>query len=71
MLGWRLEAIRGLPWLQAVQICTVTRHTEIARLVALARDMLDGDDEQIVADYLSHALRALNRMRESAPAERR
>jgi len=50
---------------------TQARRTETARLVALARDMLDGEQEQIVGDYLAHALGALNRLRESAAAERR
>ena len=37
---------------------------EIARLIALAIDMLDKDREQIVRDYLAHALSALDRVRE-------
>ncbi len=50
--------------------CTITRHAEVARLVALARDLLCGYDEQIVGDYLGHALGGLDHVRESALAER-
>ena len=50
---------------------TQARRAEAGRLVALARDMLDGEQEQIVGDYLAHALGALNRLHESAAAERR
>ncbi len=50
---------------------TQARRAEAARLVALARDMLDGEQEQIVGDYLFHALSALNRLRESAAADGR
>ena len=46
------------------------RRAEAARLVALARDMLDGEQEQIVGDYLAHALGALDRLSELATAER-
>ncbi len=50
---------------------TEARRAEVARLTALAREMLEGEQEQIVADYLGHALVALDRLRESAAAERR
>ena len=50
---------------------TQTRRAEAARLVALARDILDGEKEQVVGDYLMHALAALDRLRELATAERR
>ena len=50
---------------------TQARRAEAARLVALAHDMLDGEHEQIIGDYLVHALSALDRLRESPAAERR
>ena len=50
---------------------TQARRAEAARLVGIARDMLDGEQEQIVSDYLAHASSALDRLRESVAAERR
>lgn len=41
------------------------RRTEVRRLIALALDMLDDEREQIVRDYLDHALGALDRERDS------
>ncbi len=41
---------------------------EAERLIALAIDLLDKDREQIVRDYLNHALSALDRVREDEPS---
>ena len=41
------------------------RRDDAARLVAVAINMLNEDREQIVRDYLSHALAALERVRET------
>ena len=41
-----------------------TRYGEVERLLSLAHDMLDDGREQIVRDYLRHAIAALDRIRE-------
>ena len=46
------------------------RRTEAQRMIALASEMLDGEREQIVRDYLDHALAALERLRDSATDDR-
>ena len=45
------------------------RRDDAARLIAVAINMLDEDREQIVRDYLNHALGALERVREADHAE--
>ena len=45
------------------------RRDQASRLIALAIDMLDENSEQIVRDYLDHALGALERVRAADPAE--
>ncbi len=45
------------------------RRNQAARLIVLAIDMLDEGSEQIVRDYLDHALGALERVRETDLAE--
>ena len=46
------------------------RRTEATRLIALALDMLDDEREQIVRDYLDHALGALERVRDSVTSDK-
>ena len=41
------------------------RRDQASRLIALTIDMLDEESEQIVRDYLDHALGALERVREA------
>ena len=43
----------------------IKRRGEASRLIAVAIDMLDEESEQIVRDYLNHALGALERVREA------
>lgn len=38
------------------------RRAEVERLIALALDQLDEENEQIVRDYLGHAIAALRRI---------
>ena len=44
------------------------RREQASRLIALAIDMLDDQSEQIVRDYLDHALGALKRVRDADDA---
>lgn len=46
------------------------RRLEAHRLIALALEMLDDEREQIVRDYLGHALEALQRLRDSLTNDR-
>ena len=43
----------------------IKRRGEASRLIAVAIDMLDEESEQIVRDYLNHALGALERVRDT------
>ena len=43
----------------------IKRRGEASRLIQLAIDMLDEEPEQIVRDYLNHALGALERVCEA------
>ena len=45
------------------------RRAQASRLIALVIDMLDDQSEQIVRDYLDHALGALERVRDADDAE--
>ena len=45
------------------------RREQASRLIALTIDVLDEDSEQIVRDYLTHALGALERVREAGLAK--
>ena len=44
------------------------RREQASRLITLAIDMLDDQSEQIVRDYLDHALGALKRVRDADDA---
>jgi hypothetical protein len=39
---------------------TDRRHTEAERLIEIARDLLDRPEEEIVVNYLDHAVEALH-----------
>lgn len=43
----------------------IKRRDAASRLIVLAIDLLDEEPEQIVRDYLAHALGALERVREA------
>ena len=53
----------------ALSISDGKRREQASRLIELAIDMLDTDPEQIVRDYLAHALSALERVRDADHAE--
>lgn len=49
----------------AASTSDIKRRDAASRLIALAIDMLDEEPEQIVRDYLDHALGALQRVSEA------
>lgn len=48
----------------AASTSDIKRRDAASRLIVLAIDMLDEEPEQIVRDYLDHALGALQRVRQ-------
>lgn len=46
---------------------TPVRHTEAERLIDLARHMLDRSEEEMVVNYLDHAVEALHMLTEGQP----
>ena len=49
----------------AASTSDIKRRDAASRLIAVVIDMLDEEPEQIVRDYLNHALGALERIREA------
>lgn len=49
----------------ATSTSNIKRRGQASRLIALTIDMLDEESEQIVRDYLGHALSALERVCEA------